>query len=147
VNLLDNKKARFDYYIEDTWEAGIVLTGTEIKSLRLKQGILNQSYVIFRKGEAYIVGMVVHPYKEGNVWNHSPGRDRKLLLHKEEIAKISKKVDAKGFTCVPLVCYINKRNLVKIQIGIGKGKTQVDKRHIIKEREENRNLLRLQKRL
>lgn len=134
-----NRKARHDYFIEDEYECGIVLTGTEIKSIRDGSCNIIDSYGIIRKGEAYILNMFIGTYKEGNIFNHQELRTRKLLLHKKEIIKLSQKIKMEGFTLIPLKLYF-KKNKVKILLGVCKGKKNYDKRETIKERDIERNL-------
>lgn len=134
-----NRKARHDYFIEDEYECGIVLTGTEIKSIRDGSCNIIDSYGIIRKGEAYILNMFIGTYKEGNIFNHQELRTRKLLLHKKEIIKLSQKIKMEGFTLIPLKLYF-KKNKAKILLGVCKGKKNYDKRETIKERDIERNL-------
>lgn len=139
-----NKKAYHDYFVEDTYEAGIVLAGSEVKSIR--QGALNlrDSFVIIKNGEAFVIGMHVSPYKMGSYFNLDARRTRKLLLNRAEINKLRGKVEQKGFTLIPLRVYF-KDSLVKVEIGLCKGKELHDKRASIKEKENNRNLQRVMK--
>ena len=136
-----NRKARYDYEIEDTYEAGIVLTGTEIKSIRNGSCNIKDCYGIIRKGEIYLLNMFVGQYKEGNIFNHEETRDRKLLLHKKEIKKISQMIEVQGLTIVPLKLYF-KDNKLKVLIGICRGKKNYDKRESIKERDIKRDVER-----
>lgn len=131
---INNRKAKFDYEIIETYESGIVLTGTEIKSIRQGSANLKDSYAIIRKNEVYLLNMHISKYKEGNLFNHEETRTRKLLLHKEEIKKLVSKIEKEGFTLVPLKLYFNK-NKVKILLGVGKGKKNYDKRETIKKRD------------
>jgi SsrA-binding protein len=133
----DNRKARHDYFIEDTVEAGIVLTGTEIKSVREGRVQLKDSYVSIRHGEAWIKGMHVSPYKFGNIFNVDPDRDRKLLLHHREIRRLFDKVRLKGYTLVPLKIYL-KNGRAKMEIALAKGKNLYDKRETQKLRDAKR---------
>jgi len=137
-----NKKAYHDYFVEDTYEAGIVLVGSEVKSIR--QGALNlrDSFVIIKNGEAFVIGMHVSPYKMGSYFNVDARRTRKLLLKRAEINKLRGKVEQKGFTLIPLKVYF-KESLVKIELGLCRGKELHDKRASIKEKENNRNLQRI----
>ena len=132
-----NKKAKFDYFIEDEIEAGIVLKGTEIKSLRKGSADLKDTYVRIKNDEAYIINMYIAKYEEGNIFNHDERRERKLLLHKKEIKKLASLKNVDGYTIIPLRAYI-KKNVVKIGIGICKGKKNFDKREAIKERDLKR---------
>ena len=136
-----NKKARFDYFIEEEYEAGIVLTGTEIKSIRKGSCNIKDCYGSIRKGEIYLLNMFVGQYKEGNIFNHEETRDRKLLLHKKEIKKISQMIEVQGLTIVPLKLYF-KDNKLKVLIGICRGKKNYDKRESIKERDIKRDVER-----
>ena len=136
-----NKKARFDYFIEEEYEAGIVLTGTEIKSIRKGSCNIKDCYGVIRKGEIYLLNMFVGQYKEGNIFNHEETRDRKLLLHKKEIKKISQMIEVQGLTIVPLKLYF-KDNKLKVLIGICRGKKNYDKRESIKERGIKRDVER-----
>ena len=137
-----NKKAYHDYFVEDTYEAGIVLVGSEVKSIR--QGALNlrDSFVIIKNGEAFVIGMHVSPYKMGSYFNVDARRTRKLLLNRAEINKLRGKVEQKGFTLIPLKVYF-KESLVKIELGLCRGKELHDKRASIKEKENNRHLQRI----
>lgn len=143
---IKNRKAHFNYEIGDTYTAGMVLTGTEIKSIREGKASLADSYCVVDRGEVWIKNMYIAEYFYGSYNNHVARRDRKLLLNKKEIAKLSKDSNDPGFTIVPLKIFINDRGLAKIVIGIGKGKKQYDKRQTIKEREDRRNMDRMFKR-
>ena len=136
-----NKKARHDYTIGDTIEAGLVLTGTEIKSVRAARINLKDGYAQIKKGEAWLVNVHIAPYEEGNIWNQDPTRTRKLLLHKKQIAKLEGEVKGTGMTLVPLKVYI-KDGFAKVLIGLAKGKHDYDKRESIKRREQDRDLKR-----
>ncbi|MBD5357167.1 MAG: SsrA-binding protein SmpB [Bacteroides sp.] len=140
---IKNRKAHFNYEIGDTYTAGMVLTGTEIKSIREGKASLADSYCIVDRGEVWIKGMYIAEYFYGSYNNHVARRDRKLLLNKKEITKLSKDALDTGFTIVPLRIFINDKGLAKIVIGIGKGKKQYDKRQSIKEREDRRNIDRM----
>lgn len=132
-----NKKAYFDYSILEDLEAGIVLSGTEIKSIRKGSVDLKDTFVTIKKDEAYILNMYIAKYDEGNIFNHEERRTRKLLLHKSEIKKLKEKIKIEGLTIIPLKLYL-KKNKVKILIGICKGKKLYDKRESIKERDLKR---------
>lgn len=132
-----NRRARYDYFIEDTYECGIVLKGTEIKSIRLGKANVKDSYAIIRNGEAYLVNMFIDHYKEGNIFNHEETRSRKLLLHKSEIRKLDNKLKLEGYTLIPLKVYFVKGK-AKIELGLCKGKKNFDKRETIKERDLER---------
>lgn len=131
---LINRKAQFDYEIIDQYEAGIVLTGTEIKSIRLGNANLKDSYAIIRGHEVYLLNMHISEYKEGNIFNHQEKRTRKLLLHKKEILKLENKLILDGYTLVPLKLYF-KKNKAKICLGLAKGKKTYDKKQAIKEKD------------
>lgn len=142
---IKNRRARFDYEISDTFTAGIVLTGTEIKSIREGKAGLADSYCLVENGEVWVKGMYVAEYFYGSYNNHTSRRDRKLLLNAKEIAKISKAAENPGFTIVPLRIFISEKGYAKLVIGIGRGKKLYDKRQSIKEREDRRSLDRLMK--
>lgn len=142
--LVRNAKASFNYFLSDFTEAGIVLVGTEIKSIRAHGATLNDSYVMFRRGEAYLVNMHIAPYDKGNIFNHEPLRDRRLLLHKHEILKISQKVKEQSFTVVPTSVYL-KDGLVKVEIALGKGKKNYDKREVEKAKDDKKTMDRARK--
>ena len=134
-----NRKARFDYEIFDKFEAGIVLTGTEIKSIREGNANIKDCYAIVRDNEVYLLNMYIKEYKEGNIFNHDETRTRKLLLHKKEIYKMRDAISREGYTLIPIKLYF-KGNLAKVEIGIARGKKTYDKRESIKERDIKRNL-------
>ena len=136
---IQNRKAKFDYEIIDTMEAGMVLTGTEIKSLRAGKANLKDSYAIVRNGEIFLLNMHISEYDHGNIFNHNETRTRKLLLHKKEILKLNDKVRIEGFSLVPLKVYI-KGNYAKVLLGIGNGKKLYDKRESMKERDMKREM-------
>lgn len=136
----NNKKARHDFFIEDTYEAGIVLTGTEIKSVRQGKVNIKESYAKVKDGQVNILGMHISPYEQGNIFNVDPLRERRLLLHKKEIRKIDSLISKKGKTLVPLKMYINEKGLAKIQLGIAQGKKNYDKRHDIAKRDAERRM-------
>ena len=135
--LADNRKARFNYSVDETIECGIVLQGTEVKSLKAGKFSFSDSYGRIRNGELWLVGFQITPYDHGNVFNHVPERERKLLIHKAEIKRLQRKVDEKGFTLVPLQVYL-KKGRVKIDLGICKGKKTYDKREDLKDRDVKR---------
>lgn len=139
-----NRKARHDYFIEQTYEAGISLTGTEIKSVRERRLNLKDGFVSIRNGEAYLMNVHINEYSEGNQFNHDPLRNRKLLLHKKEIKHLADAVQTKGITVVPLKVYI-KHNFAKVLIGVAKGKHEYDKRETIKQRDQKRQIDRVMK--
>jgi len=132
-----NRKARFDYYIEEEIEAGIVLKGTEIKSLRKGSADLKDTYVRIKNDEAFIINMYIAKYEEGNIFNHDERRERKLLLHKKEIKKLKEMINRDGYTLIPVKAYL-KKNIFKVLIGVCKGKKNYDKRESIKERDLKR---------
>ena len=140
---IKNRKAHFNYEIGDTFTAGMVWTGTEIKSIRDGKASLTDSYCVVDRGEVWVKGMHISEYFYGSYNNHVARRDRKLLLSKKEIAKIEKESGDAGFTIVPLRIFINDRGFAKMVIGIGKGKKSYDKRQTIKEREDKRNIDRM----
>ena len=129
-----NRKAKFDYFIEDTYECGIVLTGSEIKSIRAGKVNLKDSYGIIRNNELFILNMHISKYENSGVFNHNETRTRKLLAHKKEIYKMRDKMNIEGFTLIPIKLYI-KQGLAKILIGVAKGKKKYDKKQVIKERD------------
>lgn len=134
-----NRRARYDYFILEEIEAGIVLTGTEIKSIRMGRVNLKDSYAIIRQGEVYLLNTHISSYEKGNIFNHDEDRTRKLLLHKKEIKKLENKINLEGYTLVPLKIYfVNGR--AKVLIGLCKGKKNYDKRETIKERDIQREL-------
>lgn len=137
--IAQNKRARYEYFIEAEYEAGIVLEGSEIKSIRTGKVNIEDSYVEFDKNkELYLINSYIAPYKLATVFNHEAKRKRKLLLKTQEINKIISKIKLKGLTCIPLVLYINHKNFAKIKIAIAKGKKLYDKREAIKERDYKR---------
>ena len=136
-----NRKAQHDYFVLETLEAGIVLTGTEIKSIRDGKCNIKDCYGIIRNHEVFLLNMFVSPYKEGNIFNHEETRNRKLLLHKKEIKKVEEAVNLKGLTLIPLKLYF-KNNILKVSLGVCRGKKDYDKREAIKERDMKREALR-----
>ncbi|MFA9414504.1 MULTISPECIES: SsrA-binding protein SmpB [unclassified Streptococcus] len=139
-----NKKARHDYTIVETYEAGLVLTGTEIKSVRAARIQLKDGYVQIKRGEAWLVNVHISPFEQGNIWNTDPERTRKLLLKRKEIAKLEQEVKGTGMTIVPLKVYL-KDGFAKLLIGLAKGKHDYDKRESIKRRDQNRDIKRTMK--
>lgn len=137
-----NKKAGFLYEFLEKVEAGIALKGTEVKSLRNRKVNINDGYAKFRNNEMYVIGMNISPYEQGNRANHDPLRDRKLLLHRREIKRLSGKVQTKGLTVIPTAVYFNKRGFAKLELCLGKGKSKVDKREKIKKRTVERDIRR-----
>lgn len=139
-----NRQARHDYFIEEEYECGIVLTGTEIKSIRDGKCNLKDCYGVIRNNEIYILNMFISHYKEGNIFNHNETRSRKLLMHKKEILKLNDKIKLEGFTLIPLKLYF-KNNKAKILLGLCKGKKNYDKRETIKQRDIKREMDKLNK--
>ncbi len=133
----NNKKAFFDYFIEETYEAGISLAGTEVKSLRMGKGSIKEAFIRIEKGEVYLYGMHISPYEKGNIFNKDPLRVRKLLLHRYEINKLLGKIKEKGYTLVPLNIYF-KGSLVKVEVGLARGKKLYDKREAIAKKDQRR---------
>ncbi len=134
-----NRKARYNYQIFESIEAGIVLTGTEIKSIRQGKANIKDSYATIKKREALLINMHISPYENGNIFNHEETRTRKLLLHKKEIKKIENKITLEGYTLVPLKIYF-KQGIAKIELGIAKGKKNYDKREVVKQRDIERDI-------
>ena len=137
--IANNKKAYHDYFIEDTWETGISLHGTEVKSLRMGKCSIKESFVRIEKGEVFVYGMHISPYEKGNIFNRDPLRVRKLLLHRSEINKIVGKIAEKGYTLVPLKVYF-KGSLVKVEIGLARGKKLYDKRDDLAKKDAKREI-------
>lgn len=136
--LIKNKKATFDYILLDTYTAGMVLTGTELKSIRLGKASLTDSYVMFYGGELWAKGIQISAYENGTYNNHNPKRDRKLLLTRRELRKIERQTKETGFTIVPLKMFINDKGWVKLEIAVAKGKKAYDKRDSLKEKDDRR---------
>ena len=139
--IAQNKKAYHDYFIEETLEAGIALTGTEVKSLRVGRANLRDSYAAVEKGELYLIGVHISPYEQGNIYNHDPLRNRKLLVHARELRRLDSKVRIAGYTLVPTKMYF-KDGRAKVEIALAKGKAQYDKRETLKEKEAERDMQR-----
>ncbi len=137
-----NKRARHDYHILETWEAGLVLTGTEVKSLRQGQASLVESYAIVKDGEVFLLNLNIPPYEQGNQFNHEPTRTRKLLLHRKEIRRLIGAVQRQGLTLVPLDLYF-KRGVAKVTLALGKGKQLHDKRADERRRDDEREMARV----
>ncbi|WP_435412615.1 SsrA-binding protein SmpB [Psychroserpens mesophilus] len=143
---IKNKKAKFEYEILDTYTAGIVLTGTEIKSIRDSKASIAEGFCEFNdKGELFVINMTIQEYMYGNYYNHKPKAERKLLLNKRELKKLEKEVNIKGNAIIPLRLFINEKGLAKLEIALGKGKKLFDKRDSIKDRDNKRNLDRIKK--
>lgn len=143
--IVTNKKASFNYFLSDFLEAGLVLTGTEIKSIKDHKVSISDSYVVFKNGEAFIINMNISEYEKGNIFNHDPLRTRKLLLNKREILKYEQKTIKDGYTVVPTKLYSTKGK-AKLEIALGKGKKNYDKREAIKERDDKRDMAKALKR-
>jgi SsrA-binding protein len=139
--IAQNRKARHDYFIEDTYEAGIVLTGTEVKSVRAGKVNLKDCYAAVRNGEIFVVGMHISPYEKGNIFNRDPMRERKLLLNRQEIGRLHGLTQKQGFALIPTQLYL-KNNLVKMELAVAKGKKLYDKRHDAAERDAEREMER-----
>ena len=139
--IANNKKAYHDYFIDEAYEAGIALVGTEVKSLRMGKCSIKEAYISMVNGEALIYGMNISPYEKGNIFNKDPLRPRKLLLHRQELNKLWGAIQQKGFTIVPLRVYL-KGSLVKVEIGVARGKKQYDKRADIAKRDAKRSMER-----
>ena len=139
---LSNRKAYYEYSFESTYTAGIVLQGTEIKSLREGKASFNDSYCIFHKGELFVKSLHISEYAFGTYTNHEPMQERKLLLTKRELRKLESKIKEKGYSIIPLKIFISEKGFAKIEIGLGRGKKIYDKRNSIKERENDRDIKR-----
>ncbi|MBR1673198.1 MAG: SsrA-binding protein SmpB [Fretibacterium sp.] len=137
-----NRKARHDYFILDTYECGIVLTGTEIKSVRAGNLNLKDSYASLEEGELWLIGMHISPYEKGTYYNHEPERRRKLLLHRHELIRLRGKIREKGLTLVPLSVYIKQGRRAKVELALAQGKTVHDKRDAIADRDAKRDIAR-----
>lgn len=139
----ENRRARFDYHIEDTFETGIALTGTEVKSLRFGEGSIAEAYAEVKNGEVWLINSNVPEFSHGNRFNHEPKRPRKLLLHRREVDRLQGAVERKGMTLVPLSIYFNSRGRAKVELALAKGKNVADKRATIKERDWKREQQRV----
>ena len=139
----ENRRARFDYYIDEVFEAGIALTGTEVKSLRFGEGSIAESYAEVKDGQVWLINSNVPEFSHGNRFNHEPKRPRKLLLHEREINRLTGAVERKGMTLVPLSVYFNGRGRAKVELALAKGKNAADKRQTTKDREWKREQGRL----
>lgn len=137
--IVQNRRANYDYFLSDFLETGITLTGTEVKSLRAGGGSLSDSYVVSRNQELFLLNMNIAPYKQGTLFNHEPLRTRKLLAHKQEILKITKAIQEKGLTIIPVKIYL-KHGLIKVLIAVAKGKQHFDKREAIKKKDTERKM-------
>ncbi len=136
----ENRKAFHDYFIEETVEAGMALTGTEVKSIRLGRVNLRDSFVRIERGEAFLSNCHIAPYAQGNRWNHDPYRDRKLLLHKQEIRELLAKTREKGYTLIPVRMYFDLHGRAKVQVAVARGKKSFDKRQTLHERDARRQI-------
>lgn len=145
IKIAENRKATHDYFILERFEAGIVLTGTEMKSIRRRRVNLKDSYASIRGGELFLEGMHISPFEEGNIFNHEPLRVRKLLLHKREIMKLIGRVKEEGLTLVPLSLYINDKGKAKVELAVAKGKKLYDKRDVAAKKEADRQIERVLK--
>ncbi|WP_423142114.1 SsrA-binding protein SmpB [Parablastomonas sp. CN1-191] len=139
----ENRRAKYDYHLEDKFEAGIALTGTEVKSLRFGEGSIVESYAEVKNGEVWLINSNVPEFSHGNRHNHEPKRPRKLLLHRREVDKMQGAVERKGMTLVPLMIYFNSRGRAKVELALAKGKNAADKRATIKERDWKRDAARI----
>lgn len=139
----ENRRARFEYFIDDVYEAGIALTGTEVKSLRFGEGSIAEAYAEVKDAQVWLVNANVPEYNFGNRFNHTPKRPRKLLLHEREIAKLTGAVERKGMTLVPLSIYFNSKGRAKVELALAKGKNHADKRATVKERDWKRDQARI----
>lgn len=142
VSVARNKRARHDYHVIETWEAGIVLTGTEVKSLRNGKANIADAYAIIRNGEIFLINLHIPPYEQGNQFNHDPTRTRKLLLHRKEIRRLIGSVERQGLSLVPLEIYF-KRGIAKVMLALGKGKKLHDKRDTERKRDAEREMARV----
>ncbi len=141
--VISNKQAYHEYFIEQSFTAGLVLTGTEVKSLRAGKASFNDAYCFFHKGELFVKSLHISEYKMGTIYNHLPTQERKLLLSKKELQKLEAKTKEKGYAIVPLKIFFNENGWAKMEIGLGKGKKVHDKRDTIKQRDSERELRRI----
>ena len=142
-SVAENRRARFDYHIDDTLEAGIQLQGTEVKSLRAGEGTIAESYAELRDGQVWLVNSNIPEFSHGNRFNHEPKRPRKLLMHEREIARLQGSVERKGMTLVPLSIYFNSRGRAKVELALARGKNVADKRQTVKDRDWQRQKSRV----
>jgi SsrA-binding protein len=142
--VVTNRKARFQYFLLEKWEAGLSLKGTEVKSLREGAASLNESYCKIEGNEVFLLESNITPYNQGNIWNHDPKRKRKLLMHKKEILKIKQKLMEKGLTLIPVKIYFNDKGKAKVEVALAKGKKLYDKRETIQKRDTERKLRRIE---
>lgn len=139
---IKNKKAEYQYFLFDSYSAGLVLTGTEIKSIREGKANLTDAYCMFKGDELYIINLHISEYSLGTIYNHEPKRDRKLLLNRRELKKLLTKIKEKGYTIIPIILYINEKGLAKIDIALARGKKMFDKRESIKQKDTRREMER-----
>jgi SsrA-binding protein len=137
---ISNRSAYHDYYIEQKYTAGLVLSGTEVKSLRAGKASFNDAYCLFDRGELYVKSLHISEYKLGTIYNHLPTQERKLLLERKELRKLENKIKEKGYTIVPLKIFFNEKGWAKLEIGLGKGKKEHDKRETIRERDTKKEI-------
>lgn len=140
--MVTNRRARHEYHIEETYEAGLVLTGSEVKALRAGRASLQDAYARFQGGEAWLVNMHISPYEKAGPFGHDPVRPRKLLLHRSELRRLVGKVQQRGYTLIPLRVYFNERGFAKVELGLARGKRLVDRRAEIARREAEREIAR-----
>ena len=140
--LAENRKARHDYHIEEKYEAGLSLLGSEVKSIREGRANLRDSYARMSNGELFVENMHISPYSHGGAFNHEPLRPRKVLMHRDELRRLEGKVNEKGYTLIPLRLYLNERGRIKVELGLARGKAKADRRRDIMEREARRDLER-----
>jgi SsrA-binding protein len=143
--LAENRKARYDYHIEEKYEAGLSLLGSEVKSIREGKASLRDSFARFKGGELFVENMHIAPYSHGGHFNHPPLRERKLLLHRQELRRLEGKVSERGYTLIPLSLYLNDKGKIKLELGLARGKLKADRRREIMEREARRELERMMK--
>lgn len=137
-----NKRARYDYHILETWEAGLVLTGSEVKSLRAGKANLSDAFAVVQEGELFLLNLHIPPYEQANQFNHEPTRTRKLLLHRREIRRLIGGMERQGLTLIPLELYFNPRGIAKVRLALAKGKKQHDKREDERRRDDERDMAR-----
>lgn len=140
--VVTNRRARHEFHVEETYEAGLVLTGSEVKALRAGRASLQDAYARFQGGEAWLVNMHISPYEKAGPFGHDPTRPRKLLLHRSELRRLVGKVQQRGYTLIPLRVYFNERGFAKVELGLARGKRQVDRRAEIARREAEREIAR-----
>ncbi|MBN2898082.1 MAG: SsrA-binding protein SmpB [Clostridia bacterium] len=138
--IANNRKARFEYFIEDTYEAGLVLKGTEVKSIRMGKVNIKESYAEVKNGEVFVCGMNISPYEKGNIQNVDPLRERKLLLNKREISKLIGYTTQDGYTLIPLNIYLTEKGLIKLEVAVAKGKKLYDKRQSLAKKDSDRRI-------